>query len=419
MLSSISRRTVSSSSPANADTRARAACCAADAPEGPCRVLPDDRVGRPQRPDQRRYRGRVADVAQSDADVSLKADALRPLDRAAAEPLPELLVAQLQQRKKLRRREVVALPERRLAALGALAVHRAHVLADVAPEDPVAHQRPHLSGNRPPELDSQERDAAPVVDHEGRDDGAGRAVVDAPHAFAAILGERRVGLQLQVRDHVSQQDPGAKGRVQDVGVLAEPADSGALRRRAVVHGAVVDEDAGGNRPSAATGQALAELPEPGLHHVVIVVAPGVSRDPAVRPGAVGARVACQVAHRQRDDRPSAREQHLRPVGPSHAVFGVPRQAVHQPGPDPLHGRPLVPGERRGRRDARAVEAELARVPLDVPLQRTHWTANYGTAVRRRPPPKILRLIGPAGVTDRLRCHGGPPRRGWIPTFGDH
>ena len=29
---------------------------------------------------------------------------------------------------------------------------------------------------------------------------------------------------------------------------------------------------------------------------------------------------------------------------------------------------------------------------------------------------IPHLIGPAGVTDCFRCHGGAPCRGWIPAF---
>ena len=172
--------------------------------------------------------------------------------------------------------EVVALPKGGLQAIAGLPVHGAHVLADVAAEDPVADQRPQLPGYGPAELYGQERDAPGVVDDVGRNDRACRAGVDAPDAIAAGLGQGLVGLKVQVGDDLRQQHPRAVARRQDVGVLAEPADAGARGRGPVVHRPVVHEYARLHWPVQPLRQTLDETPQPLLDNAVVVVTPGVA-----------------------------------------------------------------------------------------------------------------------------------------------
>ena len=144
---------------------------------------------------------------------------------------------------------------------------------------------------------------------------------------------------------------------EDVGVLAKPADACALGGGAVVHWAVVDEDASLYRPARNVGQGFYKRPETLLHDVMVVVAPGVPSDFSARAFSLNLGLAVVVAHRQGDDRPSVLQQLPGPVGLADALGCVPRKSVHQTVVHPLKGGLLVARETVGCGDADDVEAE--------------------------------------------------------------
>jgi hypothetical protein len=123
------------------------------------------------------------------------------------------------------RREITFARQRREA------VPRAGELAVVAAVDAVAQQRPQRLGMRALELDGQVGNAAPRVEPIGRDDGAGRAGVDAGAAGAAVVGDRRIGRQRQVGEQISPRkkyEPAVA--IEQQRVLAAPAQAAVLRQ---------------------------------------------------------------------------------------------------------------------------------------------------------------------------------------------
>ena len=101
---------------------------------------------------------------------------------------------------------------------------------------------------------------------------AWRQRVQEPQFFL----EGKVGFEFEVRHNLAEEDPGAVAGGEDVGVLAEPAHAGSLGGCPVKHGPVVHVPAGVD----VTAEPLGETPdvelEAFLHHLVVVVAPGVA-----------------------------------------------------------------------------------------------------------------------------------------------
>ncbi len=272
------------------------------------------------------------------------------------------------------------------------------LLADVAAEDPVAHLRPELLGDRPLQLDGQVGDAAAGVQLPGAADGVGGAGLDAAGAAPAAIGlEGFVRRQLQGGEQLAQQQPGAQLRVDEDRVLAEPADPGPpgvlpLQDRAVVD---VRLHVGLRVQLPDRGRQLVQLL---LEGGVVVSAPGVAGDDGGEgvagggpggvvgiPGPPGPGGVAPVVRRRRgpprprrrrarvvqghhDQAPGAREGLLqREPAPDGVLAGHP---AHLPVPapiEPLAEPGLVVG-RLGGGDPHPVEAQLPR-PLHEPLLR--------------------------------------------------
>ncbi len=78
------------------------------------------------------------------------------------------------------------------------------------------------------QFDGQIGDAAARVDLIGRDDGPGRADIDAGLATAAVFADRGVDRQRQVGVELAEKEPGTGLAVEQIGVLADPAEPGLL-----------------------------------------------------------------------------------------------------------------------------------------------------------------------------------------------
>src|SRR5690606_2449876 len=157
----------------------------------------------------------------------------------------------------------------------------------------------------------------------------------------------------------------AEVAVEEVGVLALPAEAGALRPRLVEDGGRVGEG-----PSARAARLAVEPVEEGgqllLEHLVVVVAPGVAAHGAggLAPIALRPLDGLVVAVEDGDDGARARHQLAR----VHALVEVVLHPAHgavgptvAPGTQPRFQTPRLVVEPLGARDAARVEAEAGRL----------------------------------------------------------
>ena len=121
------------------------------------------------------------------------------------------------------------------------AVPRADRQAVVAAVDAIAHQRAEFVRDRAVMFDGEVGDAARRIEPVRRGERIGRADVEAARAGAAVVRVRLVGRDIERGVDLAQEQPGAMGARDEVGVLALPADPGALRQRLLHHRRGIDE----------------------------------------------------------------------------------------------------------------------------------------------------------------------------------
>ena len=123
--------------------------------------------------------------------------------------------------------------------------------------------------------------ASAGIDHTGGDDRPGWTGVDAPTTRATSV---RNGLDRRRKwcsgDDTAEHEPATCTRQQDVGVLAEPADTGPVRNLAVDDRVVVGKC---NRSPAVTTQLSCDRSQ-ALTQRCVVIGPCISRHAAVCPG---------------------------------------------------------------------------------------------------------------------------------------
>src|SRR5690606_17982166 len=121
-------------------------------------------------------------------------------------------------------------------------------LAVIATEDPIANQWPQLDGHAAARLDGEIGNAAPGVELEWRDDCARRADVEAGAAASAMRGCGSVQGEGQVGENLAEHKPRTGVAVDEIGVLALPAEPGCLRQGLLHDGTAVDEHPVAVRP---------------------------------------------------------------------------------------------------------------------------------------------------------------------------
>ncbi len=219
-------------------------------------------------------------------------------------------------------------------------------------------------------FDGEVREAAARIEPVGRHDRAGRTGREAGRAAAAVIGGRRIGRERQVREEFAQHEQRARAGIDQVGVLADPAEPGIARERFLQYRGRIDEGAIAEAADRFL-DAVRELLQPAAHDVVIVAAEGVARDVGafavgedlLRRGAVGSQAV--HAHRQHAQR--ARHQFGRVRALAAVALHVVHVAVHagiEPGLQ-VHGI----GIESGLRDADLLETQLGGESGDARLER--------------------------------------------------
>ena len=244
-----------------------------------------------------------------------------------------------------------------------LGVVGADVLADVTAEDMIPHERPQLAGDGPLQLDGEIRDALAGIQDVGADEGVGRAGIQAQPALTTPVPDRPVPFQVQTQEQLPQEEERADCHGQEVRVLPVPADPGPRPGLPVQDRPGIHEDAPLDLGPRLRPHVLQQPRELRLHHVVIVVPPGVPGDPAADPLRLRLpAMGSVVIQRDRDDRPGPGQElaRMEPLlrRPRH-VFHLPVIPAAEP---PSEG--FAMGGWVDRRDSHQVEAEVRPLGLD-------------------------------------------------------
>ncbi len=283
----------------------------------------------------------VAAVAEGDRRIPGKPTALCARYRGAEVGRAEPLVGHSKQPVQ-RRERVVERRRRHLGVVGDLRRLRvgAHVLADVTAVDPVAHLRSQLAGNPATLFDRQERDAGRRVNRVGVDDRAGRALVQADAAAAAIPVERGVGQQRDVEHQLAEQHPRAVTGNDDARMLPIPAESGAGGDGALHHPRGVDEEAGLDFVAEGLLEIGVECLHPFLDNAVVVATPRIARNAAATHAVVRLfQLPGPVRQPDGEDRFRGRVEVADVLGDVNALVGEPVHAGEVTGVDAVvhHG----------------------------------------------------------------------------------
>ncbi len=288
-------------------------------------------------------------VAQRHGDIAQPAFMPYAADRRSFGALEKLVFAPGEQPGERRRIQAVARNEILLDALARKFVPGTDQLAIVAAVNAVAEQWPQFERNAAAQFDGEIGNAASRVELLRADDGLRGAYFNAAHARAAMIGRRRVHRQGQVGEQLAEKKPGARTRIEQVGVLADPAESGIARQGFFQHRGRVDKCAvteGADRFTDSIGEFLQSI----AHQLVVIATQRVTRYVTKSgviehlPGIV--RRGRVVVHAHRYDAYGSWMQFGRPTAFDAVTLHVIHVAV-VPGSEPVQQMRLVAIEIRG------------------------------------------------------------------------
>ena len=232
-------------------------------------------------------------------------------------------------------------------------------LAVVASEDAVADQGTKGGGDRPVQLDGEVRDAQARVEPVGGDDRAGGAGVDAGAAGAAMIRRHlSVRHQGQVGVELAEEEPGAGGPVDEVGVLADPSEPGVARERLLHDRGAVGEGAVAERAGLGL-DVVGEALEAAADDLVVIAperVPGHVAEGRIAEDRLGVGRVAAVVHAHADDPEGSRHQ-LRGPGAARPVARHVPELAMVAGVEPGEQRRFV-GTQVGARDRHLLEAEF-------------------------------------------------------------
>ena len=149
--------------------------------------------------------------------------------------------------------------------------------------DAIADERTKFDWNGPLEFDGQIRNAPAGIELERRRDRLGGTSGQTARALAAAIVLRFIGDEVERRDDLGQKEPVPELSTDQVSVLADEPDTGALREIPLQEWAGIHIP---ERPGVWTSKFVYEVgkfPEVFAADGVIVGVPGVTRDFAGRP----------------------------------------------------------------------------------------------------------------------------------------
>src|SRR5215510_7053393 len=119
--------------------------------------------------------------------------------------------------------------EGRVALRRREAIPRADLLTDITSEDPITDQRTQPSGDVVLQFNGKVGDAACSLNGPVGQDALGGASLNAACASPALIGnKRRIRFQFEIEKNLGQEEVRPVLRVDEAGVLADPAETGPL-----------------------------------------------------------------------------------------------------------------------------------------------------------------------------------------------
>src|SRR3974377_1092636 len=157
------------------------------------------------------------------------------MDGGAAQTLGELCAAPAKQLGERRGIQVMTHLEIRVAGGARELVPRTHQLAVIAAEDAIADPLAQLHRDRAVVLDGEIGNAAARIEAPGRNDRPRRAGGDARLGGATVRARRLIERERQNGEQLPEEEPRAALTRDEVGVLADPAETGVTRERLLEH----------------------------------------------------------------------------------------------------------------------------------------------------------------------------------------
>src|SRR3990172_3088185 len=139
----------------------------------------------------------------------------------------------------------------RLLARRGLGIVGTDILTDVAAEDVIADQRPHLDRDASLELDRQIGDTTAGIQPIWADEGVRGAGLETEITRAAPVHDRPVRRELEAQEHLAEEKPRASLRGDEMSVFSDPSDPGPAGELPFQH-----------RPGIDVGSAFDRLPDP-------------------------------------------------------------------------------------------------------------------------------------------------------------
>jgi len=140
---------------------------------------------------------------------------------------------------------------------------------------PVTHEWTKLLGNWAIQFDGEVGDAAPGIDLVGGDDGLGWAEIQAGAAVTAVIAERFVDRQREIRIQLPEEKPGSGFAAQQVGMFADPAQAGFFSQRLLHHRCGIHESPVPEWASFLFN-APGKLLQACAHHLVVIASHGIA-----------------------------------------------------------------------------------------------------------------------------------------------
>src|SRR5207302_3411109 len=166
-----------------------------------------------------------------------------------------------------------------------------NILANVTAKNVIAHGAAQLFGDGAALFDSEIRDAASGVELAGIEDGSGGTGVNAAGAGAATIGSGEIWLQFCRTENHAEKKPRAKLLIDDASVFPDPADAGVFGVHALDVRAGINVTAADQVSGCGSVQFSFHLMQLAPHQLVIILlAPGVARNPAAVLGSAIGRI---------------------------------------------------------------------------------------------------------------------------------
>src|SRR5215813_2049796 len=166
----------------------------------------------------------------------------------------------------------------------------------------VPYRFPQVFGDRAAELDRKVGDAATRIHQVGLDERVRRTSLNATTAASAKVGGRCIriaerGTQVESGQDRAEKEPGTYRLIEEQRVLAKPAKASVFGEDALLHGPGVGVNARVERVvNKSVPERRHQRVELRSQDIVVVAAPGITRNPAARRGARTGRWIASVLH---------------------------------------------------------------------------------------------------------------------------